>query len=165
MADFLVLQDLYNRAGSDKMNGYFDDNLNGIVSDESDIVDDILMAAEGEYFSRMLRSYGSKDTLITLVNNDPTLKSHVAWIACELASERRQEFTDDEGWGAYKMQYDRALKYIDNLSRGSQRSIAESIVGKGANTGGNISPSPPQGTSRQFIFSPSKNSPTGHGGF
>lgn len=165
MADFLILQDLFNRAGSDTISGYFDDNLNGTLTDEDSIVDDILMSAEGEMFSRMLRAYSTKDVMITLVNNDPTLKSHVAWIACELASERRSTFTDDEGWGPFKMQYNRAIEYIERLSKGLQRSTAESLVGQGANTGGNLSPSPPQGTARQFIFSPSKQSPTGHGGF
>lgn len=170
MADFLELTDLYSRVGSRKVNGYFDDNNNGVVSDESQAVDDVLSAAEGEMYSRMLRAYpgdmsDSGSALRVLVANDPTLKMHVAWVGCQYAAERRPEFTDENGEGPYKGQFKRAIDYFETLSKGAKRSRGETQAGKGANTGGNIQPSPPQGRSDQFVFAPSRNSPGGHGGF
>lgn len=167
MADFLVLQDLYNRATQEKIDGFFDDSYNGVLTEETGIVDDVLMAAEGEYYSRVLRAYPdtTKATMILLVNNDPVLKQHVSWIACELASERRSEFLDSDGWGCFKAQYERAVKHIDRLSKGQLRSVGEQVAGQGANTGGKLQPKPPAATEKQFVFAPSKDAPTGHGGF
>jgi len=169
-ADFLTLQDLYNRVPANTVNGYFDDSNNGTISEESAIVQDVLSAAEGEFYSRIMRAYpgNPKDpggAVQLLVANDSTLRMHIAWIAVEIACERRVEFTTSEGWGAYRAQYERAVKYIDNVSKGLQRSSGETQAGKGANTGGNLQPAPPAGTVGQFVFASSRDAPGGHGGF
>ncbi len=170
MADFLTLQDLYNAVGSRKVNGYFDDNHNGTVSDETAAVDDVLSKAEGEMYARMMRAYpGDPSTpggaIQTLVANDPALKGHVIGVALQYAAERRPEFTDEDGVGPYKARWDRAIAFFETLSKGLKRSPGEAQAGIGANTGGNIQPKPPSGANDQFVFARSKSSPTGHGGF
>lgn len=170
MADFLTLQDLYNRVGARAINGYFDDQRNGVLTDDTTAVDEVLSAAEGEMYSRMMRSYPGDPSTIggavqTLVANDPALKTYVAWVACQLAAERRPAFTDDEGLGPYKGQWKRAIDYFESVSKGLRYSMGQPQAGAGRNAGGRLSPSPPAGTTKQFVFAPSKKSPTGHGGF
>lgn len=161
MAEFLDLSDLQNQIGAQRIVQYFDDDGDGVVDDLDPQVVQVLDQAEGQYYSRLLRAYSSKDALTTLANNDPVVKGHVIWIACELAAERKPEFTDAEGWGAWKVQYNRSIKELDLLSKGATRTIAEEQVGAGANTGGTIQPSPPQGGAQQFTFLPSRNDGSG----
>lgn len=164
MAEFLTLADLQNQIGAKRIEQYFDDDGDGVVDDLDPQVVQVLDQAEGQYYSRMLRAYGSKDALTTLANNDSVVKGHAIWIACELAAERRVEFTDSEGWGAFRVQYNRSIKELDLLSKGATHTIAEEQVGQGANTGGTIQPSPPQGTTNQFTFLPSRNDGSGGSG-
>ncbi len=170
MADFLVIQDLIDRVGSRKVIGYFDDNNNGTLSDESTAIDVVLSAAEAELYARLMRAYpGDPSTpggaMQLLIANDPALKIHVVGVALQYAAERRPEFTDAEGVGPYKAQWDRAMTYFDLLSKGQQRSRGEAAAGAGANSGGMLQPKPPAATAGQFTFARSRNSPTGHGGF
>lgn len=170
MPDFLTIQDLYARVGARRINGFFDDTNNGELTDESTTaINDVLDAAEGLYYGVIQRAYPGNPREVgsaarTLVANDAMVKMQVAWLAVELAAERRQEFTDAEGWGPFKAQYQRADKYLHDLSIGIKRSPGESLVGKGANTG---SPgiSPPDLAENPFTFAPSKGAPSGHGGF
>lgn len=164
MPDIITLTDLENQVGGDRVLKYFDDDGDNSVAGTDPQVVAVLDQAEGEMFSRMLRVY-DKDALITYATNDPVFKAHIVWVACEIMSERHAEFTDDEGWGAYKAQYDRALKYFENLSKGKQRGLGEATAGGNVNNRGNVQPAPPSGTSGDFVFAPSKNAPTGHGGF
>lgn len=165
MADFLTLADLSDKIGQQRIVQFFDDDADGVVDGADSQVAAVLEAAEAMYYSRLKRAYPGRQTLIDLANADPAVKSHVAWIACELAAERRLEFTSAEGWGAFKVQYDRALSELDLLSKGATRSIGETTVGKGANTGGKIQPKPPVGEADQFVFASSKARPGGTGGF
>lgn len=165
LAEILTLDDLYSRVPANRINGYFNDNGLNSVSDTDQVVQDVLMAAEGELSSRMLRAYpgDTANAIKLLVNNDATLKMHLAWVACELACERRPEFTDAQGFGAYKAQYERAITYFENLSKGLIRSKGESVAGVGANTGGDYQPND-QGQG-EFVFAPSRDRPNGRGGF
>jgi hypothetical protein len=163
--DFLTVQDLINRAGAARVAKYFDDENDALVLATDPNVQAILKEAEGEAYSRMLRAYGSVTPIILLAQNDEVFRGHCAWVALEIASERRPEFTDAEGRGAHWQQYERALRYFDSLSKGRQRSRAESVAGRPSTVGGQIRPSPPAGTASNFVFAPSKDSPTGHGSF
>lgn len=170
MADFLVIGDLIARVGARKVTGYFDDSNNGELSDESTAIDVVLSAAEAEMYARLLRAYPGDPSLAggpmqLLVANDPALKLHTVGVALQYAAERRPEFTDDEGVGPYKAQYQRAIDYFETLSKGLQRSKGETQAGKGANTGGKLQPKPPAASHGQFIFSRSRDAPGGHGGF
>lgn len=165
MPDILALADLQNRIGADKVLKYFDDDVDNVVDDVDANVVAILEEAEGEAYSRMLRAYGDKQSIIDLAANDPVFKGHIAWVACELASERNTEFTDAEGWGAHKAQYNRAIAFFENLSKGRLRSKGEAVAGRNAHVGGTLQPAPPAATEGAFVFAPSKKSPTGHGGF
>lgn len=165
MADYLALSDLNELVGAQKVLQYFDDDLSGSIDgDESTAVTKILDAAESLVASKMLRSYSDAATIAILAGADSGFKTQAAWIALELASERRPEFCDEEGWGAYKIQYERALQFFDDLSKGKQRSVGEATAGTGANTGGNLKPTLESGTPR-FTFAPDDDYPTGHGGF
>ena len=170
MADFLTIQDLIDRVGARKVTGYFDDNNNGVLSDESTQIDVVLSAAEAEMYARLLRAYPGDPTEPTgamqlLVANDPALRMHVVGVALQYAAERRPEFTDAEGVGPYKAQWNRAIDYFETLSKGLKRSKGETAAGPGANSGGKLQPKPPAASVAQFIFARSRNSPTGHGGF
>lgn len=165
MPDIILLADLSNQVGLNRVIQFFDDDGDGVVADGDPNVDQILDQAEGQYYSRLLRAYGDKATLILLANNDPIVKGHIIWIACELMSERKQEFVNAEGWGAYQAQYSRSITEINLLSKGAARSIGESVVGQGANTGGTLQPATNIGTGQQFVFLPSKGTPQGSGGF
>jgi hypothetical protein len=168
----LTIQDMYARIGARRVNGYFDDTHNGEVGDEDETnaVNDVLCAAEGMFFSYALRNWTGNpldlgSAAIKLIDNDALLKMHIAWMACQLAAERRTEFTDTEGNGPYKAQYERATKYMDNISKGIMRSVGESEAGLGANTGGNLQPLDENGNTEAFTFAASRDRPGGPGGF
>ncbi|MCP4674358.1 MAG: hypothetical protein GY854_02335 [Deltaproteobacteria bacterium] len=161
--DYLELSDLYALVGPQRVRQYFDDDIDGNIADASNAVNSILMAAEAEAASRLLRSWAAV-AVVELGNNDRTFKNHVAWVALEYASERRPEFCGEDGKGQFWAQYERAIKYFDHLSKGRQRSVGESVAGVGANTGGRVQPELGSDESR-FVFAPDRNAPTGHGGF
>lgn len=165
MPDIIALSDLSNQVGLQRVIQFFDDDGDNVVADGDPNVDAILDQAEGQYFSRMLRAYGDKPTLIILANNDPVVKGHIIWLACELMAERRVELTNADGWGAFQAQYKRAISELDLLSKGATRSAGEAVAGQGANTGGKLQPIDNIGTSTQFTFVPSKGDPQGPGGF
>lgn len=161
---------LYNRVGATKVNGYFDDNYNGVVTDETQAVDDVLSAAEGEMYARLMRAYPGDPSEVggpmqLLVANDPALRRHCDYVALQFASERRPEFTDADGNGTYKTQYDLAIAYFESLSKGLKKSPGSVQAGAGATSGGTLQPKPPAATAQQFIFSPGRDAPGGHGGF
>ncbi len=162
--DFLVIGDLQAKVGNKTVLGLFDDSNSGsLTAPELIVVDDVMAQAENEAYSRLLRAY-SKDQIILLANNDPALKGHIAWIALEFASERRQEFMREDGGGAFWKQYERAIKYCDMISKGQQRSAGEAVAGTTEQIGGQIQPAVSTGASR-FIFAPDTKNPSGHGGF
>lgn len=168
--DFLTVQDMYNRAGARRINGYFDDSNNGTISDEMiDTVNEVLCAAESYYYAIVMKSWAGNPNAVgsaarKLVELDAMVRQHVAWMACEFAAERRTEFTNDEGWGPFKVQFERAEKYLAAVSKGQLRSQAEAETGQGANTGA-PGISPVEAQENPFVFTPSKSSPSGHGGF
>jgi len=164
-ADFLTLADITQKITSATVRKYLDDALDGDLANDDATLQDFLHQAEGEYYNRMLRAYSDTTALIELAANDEALTGHIAWIACELISERRIEFTDADGWGAYKAQYERATAYIDRLSKGLSKSKGQAAVGAGRTSGGRLQPKPPAGTSANFVFAPSRKAPSGHGGF
>lgn len=163
-ANYLCLVDLYNLIGSDRVRQFFDDDIDGSITDETPAVDAILTAAEAEAASHMLRAY-NEDAITDLANNDPAFKRHAAWVAIEFASERRSEFLQSDGKGGYWSQYERAIDYFRNLSKGKKRSLGESEAGQGDNTGGNLQPTLDTSTQPRFTFAPCNNAKTGHGGF
>lgn len=165
MADFLAYSDLVARVGDSVALRYFDDDGDGqLSSDETDVMTSVLNAAEAKAYSAMMGAW-SKAQIILLAENDEYFKQQVAWVACELASERRTEFCAPDGSGAHMVQYNRALQHFSALKKNTARSAGESAAGRAATAGGNISPTPPADTACQYMFAPSKRSPTGHGSF
>lgn len=167
-AVILSLADLYSKVPANIVNGYFDDaRSGGVVDPNGTKVQDVLMAAEGEFYSHMIRAYpygldGQK--LRDLADADPVMKMHLVWVALEFAAERRPEFLSSDGKGPYQHQYERAVAYFSNVSKGLLRSKGEAAAGLGANTGGNYNPGTVDGEAN-FVFAPSKTSPFGHGGY
>lgn len=168
----LTYADLISRISERTVIGYFDDDGDGVVDPASTEVQDVLQAAEGELFSRILRAFpgdvtSAQSAIRKLIATDKTLLQHLAWVGCEMAAERRPEFCAADGSGPYKVQYDRALVYFDNISKGNLRSMAEYVEnGSGVNpqVGGNMNP-PIDSVAANFIFAPDRNAPTGRGGF
>jgi hypothetical protein len=160
---YLAITDLYTLIGSKRVKALFDDSWDGDIDDEMAEVYKILRAAEDFAASFMLNSWGS-DAIVNLANNDRAFKNNVAWVALEFASERRPEFTGEQGQGQFLTQYERSVLYFKNLSRAKRRSIGELVAGTGANEGGSVKPTLPSGSSR-FTFAPDDDNPTGHGGF
>ena len=172
MADYLTLQDLYKKIGSQKVSQFLiDDESTAILQPTDPNVVDVLDSAEAEAASRMLRHYSSRAAITVYAQTDAAFRGHVAWVAIQFASERRPEFSGSDGAGAFQTQYDRAIEYFDKVSKGALRGLGEAGTdaipgaGVGANTGGEISPKPPAATSTAFTFAPNKQSGTGHGGF
>lgn len=164
-AAYLTISDLYDLVGSQKVLQYFDDDFSGSIDgDETAIVTQILTSAEDFAYSRMRRAYPDAATITLLAQNDTFFLSQVAWVALEFASERRSEFANEDGKGAYWAQYERAKSYFDSLSKGNIRSIGEETVGVGANTGGVVQPTRTSDEAN-FTFAPDTKYPTGHGGF
>ena len=180
MARYLNTADLIALVGPNRVRQYFDDDVSGelestdqlIVTQgigtstlaETEAVDSILTAAENEADSRMLRSF-SISQIDVIAANDEAFRRHVAWVALQFASERRPEFMAEDGRGAFTAQYDRAIRYFENLSRAKSRSKGETVAGKSGRHGGNVNPAATTATSPRFLFSPDRNAPTGHGGF
>ena len=162
---FLVRADMEKRVGSEKIEQYFDDDVDGDLADDDEAVQDVLCQAESDGFAILLKSYPSTDQIVLLVQNDDGLRNHFAWIAVNLASERRVEFTAEDGGGAHRVQHDRALKHMEDLMRSKRRSKGEAVAGKGRTAGGKLQPRPPATTAAAMQFAPTKASPTGRGGF
>lgn len=160
----LTLQDLFNRIGAQRTAQYFDDANDGSVLATDPNVESILNSAEGQMFSIMLKTMG-RDGIILVIQNDEFLKEQLAWIACELAAERKPELTQNEGRGAHWVQYQRALTTFRDFSKGQTRSQGEAQGGTPSSVGGRLQPKPPAATENQFEFAPSRNLPGGKGGF
>ena len=165
MPDIIAQSDLEAKVGAQKIAQYFDDDLDADLTSEALVIDTVMDEAEGEYFALMLKGFPSKQQCIDLANADPVLKGHIAWIAIELASERRPEFTAADGKGAYWTQYERARTHFKDVATNKKRSGGEETAGKGKNVGGQVQPKPPAGEADSFVFAPSRKAPSGHGGF
>ena len=166
MPDILTRVDLDAKIGATRVTNLIDDSFNGTVDgDEIAFLDTIMEEAEGLAIGWLLAAGYTEEATKLLADNDRALKGNIAWMACELLSERKTEFTSDDGWGAYRVQYERAEKYFEALSRGRRRSKGEKQAGANAQIGGQVTPSPPAGTARQHQFAPNKHSPNGRGGF
>ena len=163
-ADFLTLQDLYNLVGTERVQQYFDDDIDGDITDNNDAVVAVLEAAEGFMYGYLLKAYGDKASIITLVQNDPSLVSHCAWVALEFAYERRPEFLNDEGKGIYWAQQERAKELFLQMSRGKRRSQGEATAGENGQVGGAMQPTLEEGQAR-FTFCGDQDNPRGHGSF
>lgn len=164
MADYLTYADLVSRVGSERALRFFDDDNDGVLSSpELALVDDCLIAAEGQAYSVMLSAW-PKAQVIQLAQNDALFKQHVAWVALEIASERRPEFCQPDGSGQFVMQYKRALDHFKALKQNGARSVGEAVAGRAGTAGGTVNP-PAVANTPQFTFAPSRNNPSGSGGF
>ena len=159
---YLTTRDMEGLIGANKVRQLFDDDNNGSTENNIEPIYQAMAAAEAEAANRMLRSF-SDEQINILAENDRAFKNHVAWVACEFASERRSEFQSIDGWGGYKAQYERAITYFENLSKAKTRSKGEAKAGKSARLGGGYQPN--KGNAPKYIFAPDTKAPTGHGGF
>jgi hypothetical protein len=161
--DYLTLQDLYNLAGHSTVLQFFDDDYDGAICDESWSVNAVLRAAEAEAAARLRRGW-TVDGITELGTHDLTFRSHVAWVALEMAAERRKEFLSAEGRGPFAFQYERAIQYFEKISKGRLRPYGETEAGTASTVGGTVQPTVTTEEPR-FIFAPDRDNPTGHGGF
>lgn len=163
--DFLAYADLTAATSDERVIRFFDDDSDGVLSTaEQALADGVMNAAENLAYSMMMGAW-TKANIILLAQNDPYFKQQVAWVAMEMASERRPEFCQADGSGQFMAQYNRAIAHFKALKTNSGRSAGEGVAGRAATAKGTRSPSPPNGTDSQFTFAPSKKAPSGHGGF
>jgi hypothetical protein len=163
MARYLTITDLDSLVGRARVEQYFDDDLSGDLAEESTELDDVLTAAENEADKHLKRSF-SDDQIDTLIDNDKSLRRDVAWVALEFATERRPEFCQPDGKGAFWAQYERSVESFKALGKGNARSRGESAAGKSTRIGGTVQPRVSRSVPR-FIFAPDRDHPRGHGDF
>ena len=166
MADFLSRSDLEARCDAPTVLRMADRDGTGQWSEGNlAILNEILIEAEGAAYSRLMKGFPSKAQVIELMGADPFLKGQVAWMALELLSERQPGFNAADGWGAYRAQYERAAKTLDEVGKAVKRSAGEATAGANVRVGGRLQPRPPAGDADAFVFAPSRNNPRGSGGF
>jgi hypothetical protein len=133
------------------------------------LVQAILLEAQALAESKLLRSWG-QEAIVQLAFHDHAVRVNAAWIAIELATERRGEFIGSDGKGRYWVQYERAISFFDALSKSKDYSrgaaaktqLGVSGAGAGSNSGGKRLPTPVRGNN--FVFS-DEGDGTKHGGF
>jgi hypothetical protein len=162
---YLTVDDLYALVGSRRVTELFDDDGDGSLTNDLASLYDALSSAEAEMAARLRRGW-SADAIPDLVATDRALRRHAAWIALELASERRPEFLAADGKGAFWAQYERALQHADLVSKGRLRAPAgEAVAGTGAQVGAGVVQPTPDADTPRFLFAPDRDNPTGGGGF
>lgn len=159
--DFLTLRDLYVAVGSQRVRQLFDDDNDGSLDDSMDVIDQTLAAAESECYARLMRAFGTKDAVKVVALADPAIRHHCVWIALELASERRPEFLQSDGRGAFAYQYDRAIAYFESIAKGKNKTKPGTTSAQEA---GNLNP-PRVTDGVRFDFAPDRDHPTGRGGY
>lgn len=125
------------------------------------LIESVIQGAETLAESRLLRSW-SQEQIVSMASVDSALRQQAAWLALEMASERRQEFIAADGKGRYWAQYERAIDYFDSLSKSKSHSRGEAL-NPSANTGGARRPVL-DANQDPFVFAPGRNG-RGPGGF
>lgn len=158
---YLTSADLDARIGAARVDQLFDDDGDGLR--DALTVNTILVEAEDLAAASMLKAYPAESVTL-LGQNDETFRGQVAWIACELASERRGEFVAEDGKGRYWAQYLRAKEYFGQLAKGQLKPAGEAQAGTNRQAGGAVTPTLVANSPR-FIFAPDRYAPNGRGGF
>lgn len=164
---WLTMRDLERVVSRNVVDMLFQDT-NSNVRDPI-IVQEILLAAISLAETKLLRSW-SREQIARLAFHDPAVRSHAAWIAIELATERKGEFISADGKGRYWAQYERGISFFDALSKSKDQSRGEkaktqlgvTAAGTSGNTGGRRKPASVAGNN--FVFADEGNG-TKHGGF
>lgn len=159
--DYMTSADLDARAGAATVDMLFDDD--GDNQRDPPLVNQILCEAEDFAASMMLKSW-NREAIGKLANNDVQFKGHVAWVALQLASERRAVWLSESGEGRYGAQYKRASDHFDRLSKSGLSSQGETTSGANRQSGGSLGPTNIPGKPT-FVFAPDSRAPRGHGGF
>jgi hypothetical protein len=161
---YLGISDLENLVGPTRVRQFFDDDIDDSILDETSSTTAIMAAAEAEAAARLLRAF-TTDQIVDLATTDRTIRSHVAWIALNFASERRPEFMGVDGQGAFEKQFERAINFFEAMAKGKMRSVGEETAGQNAQVGGTRQPELTSSDAPLYVFAPDVNNPTGHGGF
>lgn len=164
---WLTFKDLERVTSPDVIDRLFQDN-NSSMRDPA-LLQSIILEAQALAESKLLRSWG-QEAIVKLAFHDPAVRMNAAWIALELATERRGEFVAADGKGRYWAQYERAITFFDGLSKSKDQSRGEkaktqlgvSGAGVSKNTGGRRLPPAERGNN--FVFA-DEGDGTKHGGF
>lgn len=159
---YMSSADLDVRVGAAKVDELFGDLGTGVR--DSTTVNTILIEAEDFAATRMIKSWNIEQ-VNQMAARDETFRGQVAWVALELATERRPEFLAEDGKGRYWMQYLRAKEHFDALAKSKIASPAEVAVGKNKQSGGSLSAAAQPPPAPRFTWAPDKNNPQGSGGF
>jgi hypothetical protein len=164
---WLTFKDLERVTSVDVIDRLFQDNNGG--RRDAALLQSIILEAQALAESKLLRSW-NQESIVKLAFHDPAVRMNAAWIALELATERRGEFIASDGKGRYWAQYERAMTFFDGLSKSKDQSRGEKAntqlgvdaAGVNKNTGGKRSPQGQRGNN--FVFA-DEGDGTKHGGF
>lgn len=142
---WLKITDLETVVNVEDVDRLFHDDNSGIRDPK--LLQSVMQQAEALAESKLLRSW-SREQIARLAFHDDNLRMQAAWIALELATERRGEFIAADGKGRFWAQYERAINFFDSLSKSKDHSRGEKSkaklgvqpAGQGANSGGNRKP-------------------------
>ncbi len=164
---WLTVKDLERCVSVDVVDRLFQDN--NTSQRDPGLVQSVILEAQSLAESKLLRSW-SQSQIVQLAFHDHAVRLNAAWIAIELATERRGEFIAADGKGRYWAQYERGINFFDALSKSKDHSRGEkaqtqlgvSGAGTGKNTGGKRLPQAVRG--QNFTFA-DEGDGTKHGGF
>lgn len=164
---WLTFKDLERVTSPDVVDRLFQDNNSG--RRDAALLQSIILEAQALAESKLLRSWG-QEAIVQLAFHDSAVRMNAAWIAMELATERRGEFIANDGKGRYWAQYERAMTFFDGLSKSKDQSRGEkaktqlgvTAAGTSKNSGGRRLPTAQRGNN--FIFG-DEGDGTKHGGF
>lgn len=150
---WLQWEDLESTTTRDTIDQLFDDSNTGFR--DMVLVESVINEAEALAESHLLRNWKPAD-ILTLAKNDPAVRKQGAWIALEMASERKKQFTSDDGKGRFWVQYERAVEFFERLGKSQLHSRGEQHAGGGAQSGGARVPKLDR-DQEPFIFAPGRN--------
>jgi phage gp36-like protein len=135
----------------------FDEDGDGIA--DPHLVAEACEAASGHLDSFLLEGFGPEGVR-KLLNDDPILVRHVAWVAMHFGAQGKAEWRDGNGNAMFRAEFVDATKHFDALAKGKARSKGEARAGENVMTRGRVNRGCPN-----FVFASSRNDPKGPGGF
>jgi phage gp36-like protein len=159
--NYFVPADLVAATSQRVVDQYFDDDGDGVA--DTALVTSMCTMASSAIDAKLLRAF-SKDQIV-LFAAEPLFKMWGAFMAMHLAAKRRPEWRNASDEAPYRSDWDQAMKYFDDLSKGNVRAQAEATAGQHPILGGHQIANPP--TLPTFVFAPDPNrgNPGGSGGY
>jgi hypothetical protein len=155
---YIDASDLLTAASQADIDRYFDDDGDGAA--DAARVADINAKASSVCDAKLLQTWTPAQ--VAELMKEPLAKMHCAYISLHLAAKRRDEWRNEDGNAPYFVDFNQAMKYLDDLVKGAARSQKETTGGINPVIGGTINSDydPPT-----FVFAGTRDKPAGSGGF